>query len=146
MKNNKIKRKRKRTSEDINESEGNEKVKLYDIVGYDNKKKRMSIYDILKKRNISIISEEPFNVNRTRNKSIKIVNKDRIREMNIIKEEPKNEIHQYNDMVKYMVYSSVITIKNNKRYNLKDFAISKVVNIELIFINLYMIRLLIILF
>ena len=131
VKNNKIKRKRKRTSEDINESEGNEKVKLYDIVGYDNKKKRMSIYDILKKRNISIISEEPFNVNRTRNKSIKIVNKDRIREMNIIKEEPKNEIHQYNDMVKYMVYSSVITIKNNKRYNLKDFAISKVVNIEL---------------
>ena len=51
MKFNKTKIKRKKTSEDTNESEGNEKVKLYNIVGYDNKKKRMSILDILKKRN-----------------------------------------------------------------------------------------------
>ena len=131
MKFNKTKIKRKKTSEDTNESEGNEKVKLYDIVGYDNKKKRMSILDILKKRNISIISEGPFNVNRTRNKSIKLVNKNINREMNIIEEEPKNEIHQYNDMVKYMVYTSITTIKKNKRFNLKDFAISKIANIEL---------------
>ena len=129
--NSKTKIRRKKTSEDTNESEGNEKVKFYDIVGYDNKKRRMSIYDILKKRNISIISEEPFSVNRTRNKSIKLVNKHRNREMKIIEEEPKNEIHKYNDMVKYMVYTSVTTIKKNKAFNLKDFVISKIANIEL---------------
>ena len=133
--NYKTKIRRKKTSEDTNESEGNEKVKFYDIVGYDNKKRRMSIYDILKKRNISIISEEPFSVIRTRNKSIKLVNKHRNREMKIIEEEPKNEIHKYNDMVKYMIYTSVTTIKKNKAFNLKDFVISKIANIELTNIN-----------
>jgi hypothetical protein len=51
--------------------------------------------------------------------------------MKIIEEEPKNEIHKYNDMVKYMVYTSVTTIKKNKAFNPKDFVISKIANIEL---------------
>lgn len=128
-KNNKVKIKRKITSEDMNKSEGNENIKFYDIVGYDNKKRRMSIYEILKKRNISIISEEPF-TNRTRNsRSIKLVRSDR----NNIDSEKNNEnenseFQKYNKKMNNMTYSNDTY---TKKFEIKDFQISRIENIEL---------------
>ena len=133
----KIKVKSKKTSADLNETEGNDKVKLYDIVGYDNKKRRMSIYDILKKRKISIISEDRFSGNRSRNsRSIKLVDRDRFKNIETIEEkQEKPEIVQYNDMVKYIVYTSVATIKKKEKYNLKDLVMAKVADIALISVD-----------
>ena len=130
IKSNKNKMKRKRTTEDSIETERNLKNKYFDIHGFDRKKRKMSIYDILKKRNISIISEEPLS-NRSRiSRSIKLVNKQRSKEMKIIKEQPK--IHKYNEMVKYIIYSTVSTIKKVKGFDLKDLKISKIENFDLI--------------
>ena len=133
LRGNKIKVKKKKSTDNYCETEGNEKVKLYDIVGYDNIKRRMSIYDILKKRKISIISEEPFTSNKRRNsRSIKLVNKESKEnkpEMETIEEKP--EIHKYNEIVKYIIYSNNATIKKNKQFNLNDFKIAKIANIEL---------------
>ena len=133
----KIKVKSKKTSADLNETEGNDKVKLYDIVGYDNKKRRMSIYDILKKRKISIISEDRFSVNRSRNsRSIKLVDRDRFKNIETIEEkQEKPEIVQYNDMVKYIVYTSVATIKKKEKFILKDLVMAKVADIALISVD-----------
>ena len=133
----KIKVKSKKTSADLNETEGNDKVKLYDIVGYDNKKRRMSIYDILKKRKISIISEDRFSGNRSRNsRSIKLVDRDRFKNIETIEEkQEKPEIVQYNDMVKYIVYTSVATIKKKEKFNLKDLVMAKVADIALISVD-----------
>ena len=133
----KIKVKSKKTSADLNESEGNDKVKLYDIVGYDNKKRRMSIYDILKKRKISIISEDRFSGNRSRNsRSIKLVDRDRFKNIETIEEkQEKPEIVQYNDMVKYIVYTSVATIKKKEKFILKDLVMAKVADIALISVD-----------
>ena len=133
----KIKVKSKKTSADLNESEGNDKVKLYDIVGYDNKKRRMSIYDILKKRKISIISEDRFSGNRSRNsRSIKLVDGDRFKNIETIEEkQEKPEIVQYNDMVKYIVYTSVATIKKKEKFILKDLVMAKVADIALISVD-----------
>lgn len=133
----KIKVKSKKTSADLNETEGNDKVKLYDIVGYDNKKRRMSIYDILKKRKISIISEDRFSVNRSRNsRSIKLVDRDRFKNIETIEEkQEKPEIVQYNDMVKYIVYTSVSTIKKKEKFILKDLVMAKVADIALISVD-----------
>ena len=133
----KIKVKSKKTSADLNESEGNDKVKLYDIVGYDNKKRRMSIYDILKKRKISINSEDRFSGNRSRNsRSIKLVDRDRFKNIETIEEkQEKPEIVQYNDMVKYIVYTSVATIKKKEKFILKDLVMAKVADIALISVD-----------
>ena len=133
----KIKVKSKKTSADLNETEGNDKVKLYDIVGYDNKKRRMSIYDILKKRKISIISEDRFSGNRSRNsRSIKLVDRDRFKNIETIEEkQEKPEIIQYNDMVKYIVYTSVATIKKKEKFILKDLVMAKVADIALISVD-----------
>ena len=133
----KIKVKSKKTSADLNETEGNDKVKLYDIVGYDNKKRRMSIYDILKKRKISIISEDRFSGNRSRNsRSIKLVDRDRFKNIETIEEkQEKPEIVQYNDMVKYIVYTSVATIKKKEKFILKDLVMAKVADIALISVD-----------
>ena len=133
----KIKVKSKKTSADLNETEGNDKVKLYDIVGYDNKKRRMSIYDILKKRKISIISEDRFSVNRSRNsRSIKLVDRDKFKNIETIEEkQEKPEIVQYNDMVKYIVYTSVATIKKKEKFILKDLVMAKVADIALISVD-----------
>ena len=57
---------KKRSIEYSHESENgyhnddNSNVRKYEIVGYNKKAKRMSIINILKKRKISIISEQPF--------------------------------------------------------------------------------------
>ena len=133
----KIKVKSKKTSADLNETEGNDKVKLYDIVGYDNKKRRMSIYDILKKRKISIISDDRFSGNRSRNsRSIKLVDRDRFKNIETIEEkQEKPEIVQYNDMVKYIVYTSVATIKKKEKFILKDLVMAKVADIALISVD-----------
>ena len=133
----KIKVKSKKTSADLNETEGNDKVKLYDIVGYDNKKRRMSIYDILKKRKISIISEDRNSGNRSRNsRSIKLVDRDRFKNIETIEEkQEKPEIVQYNDMVKYIVYTSVATIKKKEKFILKDLVMAKVADIALISVD-----------
>ena len=135
IKGNKIKVKKKKSTDNYCETEGNENVKLYDIIGYDNIKRRMSIYDILKKRKISIISEEPFSLKKKRNsRSIKLVNKDNKEnktEMETIEEKP--ELHKYNEIVKYIIYSNpnVTNNKKNKKFNLNDFKIIKIANIEL---------------
>ena len=133
----KIKAKSKKSSADLNESEENPKVKLYDIVGFDHKKRRMSILDILKKRKISIIPEEQISNNRNKiSKSIKIVNKkntnlELIKEIKEVKEKP--EIVKYNDMVKYIVYTSIPTTKIKKeKYNMKELVMTKVADIALI--------------
>ena len=133
LKGNKIKVKKKKSTDNYCETEGNEKVKLYDIVGYDNIKRRMSIYDILKKRKISIISEEAFSSNKRRNsRSIKLVNrenKENKPEMKTIDEKP--EIYKYNEIVRYIIYSNNASNKINKKLNLNDFQIIKTANIEL---------------
>ena len=124
----KTKNKSKKSSDNLNETEGKEKVKLYEIVGFDHKKRRMSILDILKKRKISIISEDQLPHNRTKvSRSIKLVNKEK--NINI---EEKPEIVKYNDMVKYIVYTSVTTIKKNGKFNLKELVMTKVIDIQFI--------------
>ena len=130
---NKSKRKWKKISDDLFETERNDNVKMYNIVGYDNIKRRMTIYDILKKRKISIISEEPFITNKNKiSRSIKKDKKDKQKDKEVEIKEDEPEIKKYNDMVKYMIYSTVSTIKKNKQFNPKDFVISKIDSIELI--------------
>ena len=130
---NKSKRKWKKISDDLFETERNDNVKMYNIVGYDNIKRRMTIYDILKKRKISIISEEPFITNKNKiSRSIKKDKKDKQKDKEVETKEDEPEIKKYNDMVKYMIYSTVANIKKNKQFNPKDFVISKIDSIELI--------------
>ena len=130
---NKSKRKWKKISDDLFETERNDNVKMYNIVGYDNIKRRMTIYDILKKRKISIISEEPFITNKNKiSRSIKKDKKDKQKDKEVETKEDEPEIKKYNDMVKYMIYSTVSTIKKNKQFNPEDFVISKIDSIELI--------------
>ena len=130
---NKSRRKWKKISDDLFETERNDNVKMYNIVGYDNIKRRMTIYDILKKRKISIISEEPFITNKNKiSRSIKKDKKDKQKDKEVEIKEDEPEIKKYNDMVKYMIYSTVSTIKKNKQFNPKDFVISKIDSIELI--------------
>ena len=130
---NKSKRKWKKISDDLFETERNDNVKMYNIVGYDNIKRRMTIYDILKKRKISIISEEPFITNKNKiSRSIKKDKKDKQKDKEVEIKEDEPEIKKYNDMVKYMIYSTVANIKKNKQFNPKDFVISKIDSIELI--------------
>ena len=130
---NKSRRKWKKISDDLFETERNDNVKMYNIVGYDNIKRRMTIYDILKKRKISIISEEPFITNKNKiSRSIKKDKKDKQKDKEVETKEDEPEIKKYNDMVKYMIYSTVSTIKKNKQFNPKDFVISKIDSIELI--------------
>ena len=126
-------RKWKKISDDLFETERNDNVKMYNIVGYDNIKRRMTIYDILKKRKISIISEEPFITNKNKiSRSIKKDKKDKQKDKEVETRADEPEIKKYNDMVKYMIYSTVSTIKKNKQFNPKDFVISKIDSIELI--------------
>ena len=130
---NKSRRKWKKISDDLFETERNDNVKMYNIVGYDNIKRRMTIYDILKKRKISIISEEPFITNKNKiSRSIKKDKKDKQKDKEVETRADEPEIKKYNDMVKYMIYSTVSTIKKNKQFNPKDFVISKIDSIELI--------------
>ena len=130
---NKSKRKWKKISDDLFETERNDNVKMYNIVGYDNIKRRMTIYDILKKRKISIISEEPFITNKNKiSRSIKKDKKDKQKDKEVETKADEPEIKKYNDMVKYMIYSTVANIKKNKQFNPKDFVISKIDSIELI--------------
>ena len=130
---NKSRRKWKKISDDLFETERNDNVKMYNIVGYDNIKRRMTIYDILKKRKISIISEEPFITNKNKiSRSIKKDKKDKQKDKEVEIKEDEPEIKKYNDMVKYMIYSTVSTIKKNKQFNPEDFVISKIDSIELI--------------
>ena len=130
---NKSKRKWKKISDDLFETERNDNVKMYNIVGYDNIKRRMTIYDILKKRKISIISEEPFITNKNKiSRSIKKDKKDKQKDKEVETRADEPEIKKYNDMVKYMIYSTVSTIKKNKQFNPEDFVISKIDSIELI--------------
>ena len=130
---NKSKRKWKKISDDLFETERNDNVKMYNIVGYDNIKRRMTIYDILKKRKISIISEEPFITNKNKiSRSIKKDKKDKQKDKEVETRADEPEIKKYNDMVKYMIYSTVANIKKNKQFNPKDFEISKIGSIELI--------------
>ena len=130
---NKSRRKWKKISDDLFETERNDNVKMYNIVGYDNIKRRMTIYDILKKRKISIISEEPFITNKNKiSRSIKKDKKDKQKDKEVETKEDEPEIKKYNDMVKYMIYSTVSTIKKNKQFNPEDFVISKIDSIELI--------------
>ena len=130
---NKSRRKWKKISDDLFETERNDNVKMYNIVGYDNIKRRMTIYDILKKRKISIISEEPFITNKNKiSRSIKKDKKDKQKDKEVETKEDEPEIKKYNDMVKYMIYSTVANIKKNKQFNPKDFVISKIDSIELI--------------
>ena len=130
---NKSKRKWKKISDDLFETERNDNVKMYNIVGYDNIKRRMTIYDILKKRKISIISEEPFITNKNKiSRSIKKDKKDKQKDKEVETRADEPEIKKYNDMVKYMIYSTVTNIKKNKQFNPKDFVISKIDSIELI--------------
>ena len=130
---NKSKRKWKKISDDLFETERNDNVKMYNIVGYDNIKRRMTIYDILKKRKISIISEEPFITNKNKiSRSIKKDKKDKQKDKEVETRADEPEIKEYNDMVKYMIYSTVTNIKKNKQFNPKDFVISKIDSIELI--------------
>ena len=130
---NKSKRKWKKISDDLFETERNDNVKMYNIVGYDNIKRRMTIYDILKKRKISIISEEPFITNKNKiSRSIKKDKKDKQKDKEVETRADEPEIKKYNDMVKYMIYSTVANIKKNKQFNPKDFVISKIDSIELI--------------
>ena len=130
---NKSRRKWKKISDDLFETERNDNVKMYNIVGYDNIKRRMTIYDILKKRKISIISEEPFITNKNKiSRSIKKDKKDKQKDKEVETKADEPEIKKYNDMVKYMIYSTVSTIKKNKQFNPKDFVISKIDSIELI--------------
>ena len=126
-------RKWKKISDDLFETERNDNVKMYNIVGYDNIKRRMTIYDILKKRKISIISEEPFITNKNKiSRSIKKDKKDKQKDKEVETRADEPEIKKYNDMVKYMIYSTVSTIKKNKQFNPEDFVISKIDSIELI--------------
>ena len=130
---NKSRRKWKKISDDLFETERNDNVKMYNIVGYDNIKRRMTIYDILKKRKISIISEEPFITNKNKiSRSIKKDKKDKQKDKEVETKADEPEIKKYNDMVKYMIYSTVSTIKKNKQFNPEDFVISKIDSIELI--------------
>ena len=130
---NKSRRKWKKISDDLFETERNDNVKMYNIVGYDNIKRRMTIYDILKKRKISIISEEPFITNKNKiSRSIKKDKKDKQKDKEVETRADEPEIKKYNDMVKYMIYSTVANIKKNKQFNPKDFVISKIDSIELI--------------
>ena len=130
---NKSRRKWKKISDDLFETERNDNVKMYNIVGYDNIKRRMTIYDILKKRKISIISEEPFITNKNKiSRSIKKDKKDKQKDKEVETRADEPEIKKYNDMVKYMIYSTVSTIKKNKQFNPEDFVISKIDSIELI--------------
>ena len=130
---NKSRRKWKKISDDLFETERNDNVKMYNIVGYDNIKRRMTIYDILKKRKISIISEEPFITNKNKiSRTIKKDKKDKQKDKEVETKADEPEIKKYNDMVKYMIYSTVSTIKKNKQFNPKDFVISKIDSIELI--------------
>ena len=130
---NKSRRKWKKISDDLFETERNDNVKMYNIVGYDNIKRRMTIYDILKKRKISIISEEPFITNKNKiSRSIKKDKKDKQKDKEVETRADEPEIKKYNDMVKYMIYSTVTNIKKNKQFNPEDFVISKIDSIELI--------------
>ena len=130
---NKSRRKWKKISDDLFETERNDNVKMYNIVGYDNIKRRMTIYDILKKRKISIISEEPFITNKNKiSRSIKKDKKDKQKDKEVETRADEPEIKKYNDIVKYMIYSTVSTIKKNKQFNPEDFVISKIDSIELI--------------
>ena len=118
-----------------NEEEKNDdgNVKKYEIVGFNKKPKRMSIIDILKKRNIDIISEKPF---KTSTFLDKVKNSKKKKEfnnpkLNLIEERP--EIQETDEGVKYLIFTSSVTIKKKKKdkWRPREFILSKEANINL---------------
>ena len=111
----------------------NSNVRKYEILGYNKKAKRMSIIDILKKRKISIISEQPFKtstfldkIKNAKNKeNKKIFNNPKLEEI-----EENQEIIKDSNGTKYMIFSCS-TIIRKSMINPKDLVISNEVNITL---------------
>ena len=136
-------------SESDNDNDNNDEkeanknnYRKYEIVGYNNKAKRMSIIDILKKRKISIVSEEPFKTstfldkikNDKKNNKAKRVYNDVYfipTRLNRISERP--EIKEYSKGVKYIVFKTSLTLKkkNKKNWHPEEFEESNEVNITL---------------
>ena len=111
----------------------NSNARKYEIVGYNKKAKRMSIIDILKKRKISIISEQPFKtstfldkIKNAKNKeNKKIFNNPKLEE---IEENP--EIIKDSNGIKYMIFSCSTVIRKSI-INPKDLVISNEVNVTI---------------
>ena len=125
-----------------NESdESHHNTRKYDVMGYDKKTKRMSIIEILKKRKISIKSEEPFK-NQTfldtvkekerekqlerekeiRNKNLAKSNAEKEKEKNEEKKvEDTPEIQETDDGVKYLIFTCSVTITRENKCKPKDF-------------------------
>ena len=115
-------------------------TRKYNIVGFDKKTKRMSIIDILKKRKISIKSEEPFKT-QTFLESIK--QKEKIREKQnkinnalVASKEKKNEekepeIQETEEGVHYLIFTCSVTIRRERKCKPKDFKPSHEVSVNL---------------
>ena len=114
---------------------GKKKAINYDRINelYNKKAKRMSIIDILKKRKISIISEQPFKtstyldkIKNAKNKeNKKIFNNPKLEE---IEENP--EIIKDSNGIKYMIFSCSTVIRKSI-INPKDLVISNEVNVTI---------------
>ena len=109
-------------------------MKKYEIVGYNKKPKRMSIIDILKKRNIDIISEKPFKTSTFLDKVKNAKKKKEFNQpkLNLIEEQP--ELQETEEGVKFLIFSSSTTSKKKKKkdkWRPKEFELSKEANINL---------------
>ena len=113
----KVKRKRSNYNEIVNEYAN----KLFDIKGFNNKNKRMTILDILIKRKISISSQDSHN------------NKFLFNKKDNQKKDSNADIklHKYNENIRYLIFQSKDNNNQLKRFDLNEFRISKVDNIEL---------------
>ena len=126
---------------DNDSDESHHNTRKYDVMGYDKKTKRMSIIEILKKRKISIKSEEPFK-NQTfldsvkekerekqlqleRNKALAKSNAEKEKEKEEEEEEKKvediPEIQETDDGVKYLIFTCSVTIRRENKCKPKDF-------------------------
>ena len=131
------------TDNDNDEKEHNKNnYRKYEIVGYNNKAKRMSIMDILKKRKISIVSEEPFKTStfldkikndKKNNKPKRVFNDAYIIPTMLERISERPEIKEYSKGVKYIVFKTSLAIKkrNKKNWHPEEFEESNEVNITL---------------
>ena len=91
--------------------------------------------DILKKRNIDIISEIPFRTNTFLNKRRNERKKENKKKFNNPKLDlpvERQELLEYDEGVKYLVFTTVFANYNKRpKHNPEDFAITKEVNINL---------------
>jgi len=118
-------------SENEEDNDDNNNYRKYEIKGYNKKPKRMSIIDILKKRKISIISEQPFKTSRFLDTIKNKENKKKFKnpKLNLVIEKP--EIQKYDIGIRYLMFTSSYTRKKKDKWHPDEFELSNEVNINL---------------